>query len=61
MPFENMSYYEKVTYWSEDPSWFDYYDDGMPYLTDAATEDAKKSFEFWKADYEKSKETGICY
>lgn len=61
MPFEKMSYYEKVVYWMHDPNWYDYDENEIPYLTDKATEDAKKSFEFWKADYEKQKKTGICY
>ena len=51
-----MSYYEKVVYWKNDPDWYDYDENGNPYLTDKAPEDAKKSFELWKIDYEKEKE-----
>ncbi len=34
--------------WVKNPDWFDYDENDFPYLTDKATEEAKKSFEIWK-------------
>lgn len=34
--------------WMDNDDWFDYDENDYPYLTEKATEEAKKSFELWK-------------
>lgn len=63
-----MSMFDGITksiYFMENPEWY-YYDETdpdnpYPLLTDKATPEAIESYNYWKAKYEKSLETGIIY
>lgn len=52
---------DKFFIWRKNREWYYIDNDGMPHLTEKASEEAKKSFEEYMALIEKSKETGICY
>ena len=51
----------KATFFESNPEWVWYDEEEIPHLTDKAPPEAVESYNFWKARFEKSKETGIIY
>ena len=52
---------KKLTYWMSDPDWYDYDEQGKPYLTEIAPPEAIESFEYNRMKQAESEKTGIIY
>lgn len=49
------------TFFMSDPEWFELDENDIPYLTEKAPPEAVESYNYWKAQFEESKKTGILY
>lgn len=52
---------KNVCFWKTNPEWYDYDENGEPYLTEKAPPEAHESFKLNMERLEKSKTTGILY
>lgn len=49
----------KYLFWSTNPDWYDYDENEQPYLTEAAPEEAKESFENYLELIERQKDSSV--